>query len=122
MGPGRTGRGIGVQSELMAGLSDEELRGALETLPGWRLGDGELVKNYRFPTFRQAIAFIVRLADHADAMDHHPDLENHYDRVRVAVHTWNENAITAKDVELARRIESVAEASDEPPDASGAAT
>ncbi len=79
-------------------------------LPGWRLGDGELVKNFKFATFLDAVAFINRLAEKAEAANHHPDLENHYNRVRVALHTWSENAVTEKDVALARDIESVAQA------------
>ena len=89
----------------MAGLSDEEVRAALEDLPGWRFENGEIFKQYKFPTFMEAIAFIDRLADAADEADHHPDLENHYNRVRVALHTWNENAVTHKDLALAHRIE-----------------
>ncbi len=89
-------------------LSEEEVTAALADLPGWRLGDGEIVKQYKFDTFRDAISFIDRLADKADAMDHHPDLENHYTRVRVAMHTWSQNAVTERDIELARAIESVA--------------
>jgi 4a-hydroxytetrahydrobiopterin dehydratase len=91
-------------------LSEDEIRAGLADLPGWRLGDGELVKNYKFPTFRDAVAFINRLAEKAEAADHHPDLENHYNRVRVALHTWSENAVTGKDLALARDIESVAQA------------
>ncbi|MFN2589995.1 MAG: 4a-hydroxytetrahydrobiopterin dehydratase, partial [Actinomycetota bacterium] len=76
----------------MSGLSDKETQAALAELPGWRVVDGELVKNFKFGTFREAIAFINRIADKAEAADHHPDLTNHYNRVRVAVHTWTENA------------------------------
>jgi 4a-hydroxytetrahydrobiopterin dehydratase len=90
-------------------LSEGEIHRALEALPGWRLGDGEILKNYKFASFRDAIAFIDRLADKAEEADHHPDLENHYNRVRVALHTWSENAITEKDIALAREIEAVAE-------------
>ena len=89
----------------MAGLSEDEVRAALEDLPGWRFEQGEIFKQYKFPTFMDAIAFIDRLADAADEADHHPDLENHYNRVRVALHTWDENAVTEKDVALAHRIE-----------------
>ena len=89
----------------MAGLSEEEIRAALEELPGWRHEGGEIFKQYKFPTFLEAIAFIDRLADAAEEMNHHPDLENHYNRVRVALHTWNEDAVTEKDVSLAHRIE-----------------
>jgi 4a-hydroxytetrahydrobiopterin dehydratase len=89
----------------MAGLNDDEVRAALEDLPGWRYERGEIFKQYKFPTFLEAIAFIDRLADAADEANHHPDLENHYNRVRVALHTWDENAVTEKDVALAHRIE-----------------
>ena len=93
----------------MSALSDEEIREALEgSLPGWRLAEGEIVKNFAFGSFREAIRFIDRVAEQAEAADHHPDLTNHYNRVRVALHTWDENAITAKDIALARQIESVA--------------
>lgn len=93
----------------MAGLSEDEIRTALAGLPGWRLGKGEIVKQYKFQTFADAIGFIIRVAEKAQLADHHPDLENHYNRVRVALHTWNESAITQKDVDLAREIESVVE-------------
>ena len=92
----------------MTKLSDEEVQQALEGLPGWRLGKGEIFKQYKFASFRDAIGFIDRLANEADAANHHPDLENHYNRVRVALHTWSENAVTEKDIALARAIESVA--------------
>ena len=92
----------------MPELSEDEVRQALASdLPGWRLGDGEILKNYTFRSFGDAIAFIDRLAEKAEAADHHPDLENHYNRVRVALHTWNENGITQKDIALAREIDSV---------------
>jgi 4a-hydroxytetrahydrobiopterin dehydratase len=58
----------------------------------------------------QAIDFINRVAEEAEAANHHPDLVNHYNRVRVALHTWSENAVTAKDVALARQIEAAADA------------
>lgn len=94
----------------MTALPEEEVRRALATgdLPGWRLDRGEIFKNYKFDSFLAAIAFINRIAEKAEAADHHPDLENHYKRVRVALHTWAENAVTEKDLRLAREIESVA--------------
>ncbi len=97
------------ESPPMAALSEEDVRRALESLPGWKLGRGEIVRQYRFATFREAIAFINRLAEVAESANHHPDLENHYNRVRVALHTWSENGITQKDIDLARAIESLAD-------------
>ncbi len=92
----------------MAVLSEAEIERALQSLPGWRYENGEISRQYKFKDFLQAIAFINRLAEKAEAANHHPDLENHYNRVRVALHTWSENGVTEKDVALARAIEGVA--------------
>ena len=91
----------------MPGLSHEEIEKALGDLPGWRHERGEIFKQFKFATFMDAIAFIDRIAERADELDHHPDLENHYNRVRVALHTWTEDAVTDKDVALAHQIETV---------------
>jgi 4a-hydroxytetrahydrobiopterin dehydratase len=93
----------------MAGLSDEDITQALEDLPGWQFEGGEISKRYRFPTFLDAIAFIDRIAEAAEEADHHPDLQNRYDQVRVALHTWSEDAVTGKDIRLAHEIEALAD-------------
>ena len=92
----------------MTGLSVEKINQGLVDLPGWRYDRGEIFKQYKFSSFLEAIAFINRIAEKAEAADHHPDLENHYNRVRVGLHTWSENAVTEKDLALAGEIESVA--------------
>ena len=89
-------------------LADDAIEAALASLPGWTRDGDRLVKTYRFGGFREAVAFIVRLAFEAEAMDHHPELTNVYDRVTLALNTHDAgNRITAMDVELARRIENV---------------
>ena len=93
----------------MTALSSEEIERALADLSGWRYERGEVLKNFKFAAFMDAIAFIDRIAEKAEAANHHPDLENHYNRVRVALHTWSENAVTDKDIALARDIESAAD-------------
>jgi 4a-hydroxytetrahydrobiopterin dehydratase len=94
----------------MPPLSDDEIGTALEELPAWRYAKGEIFKQFTFPTFMDAIAFIDRVAERADELNHHPDLQNHYNRVRVGLHTWDEDAVTEKDIALAHQIESVVEA------------
>jgi 4a-hydroxytetrahydrobiopterin dehydratase len=97
----------------VTGLSGEEIDRALAEgdLPGWRRNELEIFKQFRFPAFMDAIAFIVRVAERSEAADHHPDLENHYTRVRIGLHTWSEHTITEKDLALARAIEKVVEPS-----------
>jgi 4a-hydroxytetrahydrobiopterin dehydratase len=94
----------------MTGLGDAEIRRELDRgdLPGWRYDRGEIFKTFKFGSFQHAIDFIGRLAEKAEAANHHPDLENHYNRVRVALHTWSEGAVTEKDFRLARDIEAAA--------------
>lgn len=94
----------------MPGLSDEEIDSALADLPDWKRGKGEIFKQFKFPTFLDAIAFIDRVADRAEELDHHPDLANRYNRVRIGLHTWSEDAVTDKDIALAHQIETVIDA------------
>jgi 4a-hydroxytetrahydrobiopterin dehydratase len=92
----------------MTRLTDEEVRAALaEGLPGWELEDGAITKEFMFPGFRPAISFIDRVADEAHAARHHPDLRNRYNRVDITLSTHDEGGVTAKDIALARAIESV---------------
>ena len=88
-------------------LSDQEIRDGLAGLPGWRLGDGEIEKLYELADFRAAVAFVVRVGFEAEAANHHPDLDVRWNKVRVALATHSEHAITTKDLELARAIEAV---------------
>jgi 4a-hydroxytetrahydrobiopterin dehydratase len=89
-------------------LADEEVDRRLANLPGWRREGGEIFKWFRFDGFPEAIAFLGRLVEPCERMNHHPDIESHYDRVRIGLHTWSERAITEKDLALAAEIEAIA--------------
>ena len=93
----------------MAKFSDDEIANALADLEGWAFENDRISKEFKFPTFMDAIAFIDRIADRAEELqlDHHPDLENHYNRVGVSLHTWTEKGVTHKDIALAHQIEQV---------------
>jgi 4a-hydroxytetrahydrobiopterin dehydratase len=92
-------------------LSDDEIRAGLERLDGWERQDDEIVKEYRFDGFADAVAFVVRVAFRAETVDHHPDLDIRYNRVRVALSTHSEGGLTGKDFSLAAEIEAAAGAS-----------
>lgn len=74
----------------------------------WRGDTQALVAELRFPGFRDAIAFVLRVAFEAEAADHHPEIRNTYDRVtlRLATHDAG-NRVTARDLALARAIEAL---------------
>ena len=98
----------------MATLPDDDVRIALtEDLPGWDFDGRTIRKEFVFKGFMAAIAFIDRLALKANEAHHHPDLENHYNRVLVSLSTHDEGGVTEHDIALARAIDSVGE----PPEA-----
>jgi 4a-hydroxytetrahydrobiopterin dehydratase len=87
-------------------LTRSEIKTALAKLPGWSFGKNKLTKQFQFKTFRDAMAFIVRLAFEAEALNHHPELMNVYNRVTIALNTHDaDGKVTAMDVALAGQIE-----------------
>ena len=88
-------------------LSDSDITAALKSLPGWSLEGGAIVKTYKFGKFADGIAFVHRIAQAADAMDHHPDIDIRYTKIRVALSTHDAGGITASDAKLASIIEGV---------------
>ena len=89
-------------------LSESEIAARLKDLPGWRHEGGELSKWFKFAGFPEAIAFLQRIVEPSERLNHHPDVENHYNRVRIGLHTWSAGAITEKDFALAREVERAA--------------
>lgn len=90
-------------------LSDDDIAAALDDLPGWTHEDDRLKKTYEFSDFREAISFVVRLSFYAEEMMHHPELENVYNTVSVALTTHDaDGQVTEMDVELASQIEALA--------------
>ena len=91
-----------------ARLEPEELRLALASLEGWRVENGKLHREYRFGDFVAAWGFMSRAALIVQAMDHHPEWSNVYDRVTVELVTHDAGGITRRDVELATALERLA--------------
>lgn len=92
----------------MSTLDDATIAQQLTALDGWERDGDTIRRTYRFDGFREAIGFIVRVADAAEAADHHPELTNVYARVEVVLTTHDAGGITAKDLDLARAIDALA--------------
>lgn len=89
-------------------LSEAEVRARLSEIPGWELVEGKLHKTFRFASFVQAFGFMSSVALVAEAMNHHPDWTNVYNRVTIALNTHDIGGISALDFTLAKRIEELA--------------
>ena len=66
-----------------------------------------LFKEFKFNDFIAALDFINQVGSLAESMDHHPIIWNCYNIVKLELHTHSENAITQKDYDLAKAIDSL---------------
>jgi 4a-hydroxytetrahydrobiopterin dehydratase len=89
-------------------LSTAEVEARLASLPAWSLVDGRLHREFRFPDFVRAFAFMSAAALHAEKLDHHPEWSNVYAKVVVDLVTHDAQGITELDFELAHRMSELA--------------
>ena len=87
-------------------LSDEQLEQFLIELAEWRIKDEKLFRVLRFKDFNKAIEFMNQVAITSEAMDHHPEWSNVYNKVEIYLVTHSEGGITQLDIDLARKIDS----------------
>lgn len=79
---------------------------AVTELNGWTGGDDFITKVFTFKDFAQAFGFMSEIAVIAEAMDHHPQWYNVYNRVDVTLTTHDAGGVTEKDMVMARRMDS----------------
>ncbi len=91
-------------------LTDAERKAALRELKDWAEVDGRnaIAKSFRCADFKEAFAFMTRIALQAERMDHHPEWSNVYNRVEILLTTHNAGGVSQRDVTLARFIDRIA--------------
>ena len=89
-------------------LSSYELDSALSELGGWTIQAGKLHRQFQFNSFVEAFGFMSSSALVAEAMGHHPEWFNVYNKVTVDLTTHDAGGITLLDVKLARRMNELA--------------
>lgn len=77
---------------------------------GWQMDGARdaITKGFKFKNFGQAWGAMSQIALVAEAMDHHPEWANTYNRVTITLTTHSAGGITALDIKLARKIEDIA--------------
>jgi len=88
-------------------LTEVEISSAIAQLAGWAVVNDKLQKKWQFPNFISAMGFITKVAMVAEKMDHHPEIFNVYNRVTIDLTTHDAGGISAKDVELAKKIDTL---------------
>jgi 4a-hydroxytetrahydrobiopterin dehydratase len=89
-------------------LRDDEIERLLAGLRGWERAGETIVKRFTFKDFAEALGFVNRIAEPAEAMNHHPDVKIHWNEVTLELWTHASGGLTMKDIELARTIEALA--------------
>jgi 4a-hydroxytetrahydrobiopterin dehydratase len=88
-------------------LDDGEIDERLGSLAGWRRGEGSSIeRDLEFADFAAAIDFIDRVAELAEAANHHPDILLHgWNKVRLTLSTHSQGGLTSADFRLAGQID-----------------
>lgn len=88
-------------------MSDAVVQKELIDLPGWTREGDAIVRRYSLASFPAAIEFVRRVADRAEAANHHPDIGVYYKEVVLTLSTHSEGGITQKDIDAARAFDAV---------------
>jgi 4a-hydroxytetrahydrobiopterin dehydratase len=89
-------------------LNETQIKEGLDGLPDWSVVNGKLHRDYQFPDFPSAFGFMAAAATVMEALNHHAEWSNVWNKVSVDLVTHDQGGITAKDVMLARRMEALA--------------
>lgn len=91
-------------------LDSKEIKAALKELPEWDLEGKTIERTFEFDDFSQSIDFVNGIAELADEVDHHPDMDIRYSKVRVILSTHSKGGLTELDFDLAEKIGTLVDA------------
>jgi len=86
-------------------LNNDQIKQKLSDTERWELKDGKISRSLEFNDFKEAMAFVNKVADEAEAMEHHPDITISYNKVDLQLVTHSEGGLTDKDFALAKKID-----------------
>lgn len=89
-------------------LTAAELETALRRLPGWTGDTSAISRSCRAPDFLTGIRLVDAVAQAAEQADHHPDIDIRWRQVTFQLSTHSDGGVTAKDLDLAERINDLA--------------
>lgn len=89
-------------------MHQPDLQFELTQLTAWQADKDALIRTLVFENFTKAIAFIIQLSFVAEALNHHPEIYNVYNKVTLRLSTHDAgNKVTLKDIELAKQIDNL---------------
>lgn len=88
-------------------LSSEAVQEKLKQVEGWKLDGKEIVRDYSFPDFVQALQFVNAVGEKAEAAGHHPDIDIRYNKVKLALISHDSGGLTERDFRMAQAINGI---------------
>ncbi|OHA18294.1 MAG: hypothetical protein A2664_02420 [Candidatus Taylorbacteria bacterium RIFCSPHIGHO2_01_FULL_46_22b] len=73
--------------------------------PEWKLSGNEIVRDFKFKDFKQAMVFVNKVADIAEEEGHHPDIFISYNRVKITLTTHAIIGLSNNDFIVAAKID-----------------
>lgn len=86
-------------------LTEEEVTAELASLNGWEFDDDKIKKKFKFDNFAEALAFVNKVGEIAEAADHHPDIKFGWGYAKIKTTTHDRDGVTDHDIELAKQID-----------------
>lgn len=90
-------------------LSNSEIDVALQQLPGWTKNGDAIERHFQFANFAQAMEFVNRIAEAAEAVNHHPDILVSYNKVTLTLVSHDSGGVTQRDILMAGKINGITE-------------
>lgn len=85
-------------------LSPEAIQDRLKQLTGWKLAGKEIVREFSFADFVQALRFVNAVGEKAEAAGHHPDIDIRYNKVKLALTSHDSGGLTERDFQMAEIV------------------
>ena len=73
--------------------------------PSWIIDNKTIKKEFKFENFIEAFGFMSKVALLSEKIDHHPDWQNIYNKVKINLTTHDKDGITTNDIKLAEAID-----------------
>ena len=86
-------------------LEPEAVQRLLGEVPDWRLDGNTIARTFQFENFSGAVDFVNKVAGESESMDHHPDIDIRWNKVKLTLATHSAGGLTNIDFTLARRID-----------------
>ena len=86
-------------------INQTQLNNFINKNPSWIVDNKTIKKEFKFENFIDAFGFMSKVAILSEKMNHHPNWQNTYNKVKIELTTHDKGGITTNDTKLAESID-----------------